>query len=552
MITDSVHALVAAALDVAAADGVVSIQERPEITFERPKRREHGDLATNVAMVVSRGQSSPREVAAALIERLPPSHLIESVDVAGPGFLNFHLSSAWLHDVVRRAADRTSGFGRQLVGARAKVNVEFVSANPTGPLNIVSGRHAAVGDALASLLEAIGCEVTREYYFNDAGTQVVTFARSIAHHYMKQFGHDVAFPEAGYTGDDVAALALEIAEEEGESLTLLPEEERIEKLRAICADKVMRQTHATLERFGTHFDVFFQERDLYESDAIEEGLSELHTRGHTEERDGATWFLSSRFGDDKDRVLVRSDGRPTYLAADVAYMRNKFERGFERLLYVLGPDHHGTIARMRALAEALGHDRDAVEIPIVQLVSIARGGEALKGSKRAGIYVKLDDLIDEVGVDAARYIFLTRSIDAPLEFDIELAKEQAPENPVFYVQYAHARMSSILRKAREQGISDEVSSAPLELLDHPSEDELMRKLEAYEEEVLEAAQRRAPQRMSRYVEELASTFSAFYRDCQVVSEDAELSHARLTLCRATSRVVADGLALLGVGAPEQM
>jgi arginyl-tRNA synthetase len=315
---------------------------------------------------------------------------------------------------------------------------------------------------------------------------------------------------------------------------------------------MLEQIQSSLERFGTTFDVWTSERSVVGDGKLEAGIEELVRLGVTERREGALWFLSSRFGDDKDRVLVRSNGVPTYLASDVAYMRNKIARGFDKLIYVLGSDHHGTISRLRALADALGFGRDAIEIPIVQIVTLSRGGEKMKASKRAGILIPLDELVDEVGVDAARYTFLTRSMDAPLDFDIDLVKEQAPENPVFYVQYAHARISSILRRAGEQGVTANPSEAPLELLEGDAEKELMRKLASYEETVPEAARARAPQRIARYLEELASIFSSFYRDSKVVTDDPHLTQARLGLCIATQRVLASGLGLLCVSAPTRM
>lgn len=552
MIVDSLSELVHAALRDAESDGVLEASDSPTVEFERPKRKEHGDFATNIALVVARGTGSPRDIAQALIERLPRSELLQSVEVAGPGFLNFRLSASWLHEAVRRAADESSGFGRHSVGAGTAVNIEFVSANPTGPLNVVSGRHAAVGDAMARLLEAIGCGVTREFYVNDAGRQMLLFARSLEFHYLQHFGVAATFPDDGYKGDYVREVAKRIADEIGDRLVGASEEERLGTIRTTGLAYEIAHMRATLECFGTHFDVWSFEKSLHDSDAVARAIAELEKRRYVEERDGAKWFLSSKLGDDKDRVIVRATGDPTYLAADAAYLLDKFARGFDRLIYLWGADHHGTVARLLGIAEALGIERQRIQVLLVQIVTVSKGVETLKGSKRAGVYVELDELIDQVGVDAARYTFLTRSIDAPLEFDIELAKEQAPENPVYYVQYAHARICSILRKAGAEGIATDATNAPLDLLTHSSEDELMRKLASYEEVVLEAATALAPQRMPRFVEELASTFSAFYRDCQVVSEDPELSHARASLCVATRRVIADCLLLLGVRAPERM
>lgn len=550
MVTEQLADLVKAALTKAVADGVIDVAPEPQ--FEHPKRREHGDWATNVALVAGRGKGSPRDVAAALVERLPVSDLVESVEVAGPGFLNFRLSPRWLHDVVRLAADPEARFGWASHPKGVKVNVEYVSANPTGPVNVVSGRHAAVGDTIARLLRAAGYDVTAEYYINDAGRQLLLFGRSIEAHYLTHFGVETSVPDDGYQGDYVRELAVEIADEIGSRLVEVDEESRVEELTDRGLEHMVAHLKESLGRFGTTYDVWFSERTLHSTGAIQQGIETLRSKGYVEDRDGAVWFKASELGDDKDRVLVRANGMPTYLAADVAYLGNKFSRGFDRLIYLLGADHHGTIPRMKAAAEALGYDKDAVEIRLVQIVTLKRGDEVVKASKRGGVYVELDELVDEVGVDAARYTFLTRSMESPIDFDIEAVKQQAPENPVYYVQYAHARICSILRKAAEEGHEVDVTGADLSLLTHEAEDGLMRKIATYEEVIPEAAELRAPQRIARYVEELAATFSTFYRDCKVVSDDAELTKARLALCLATRSVIASGLSLLGVGAPESM
>lgn len=552
MITDELRDLVRDALESASSAGVITLSGAPTIELERPRRREHGDWSTNVALAAAREGANPRDVAQAIADRIDTSGVVASVEIAGPGFLNFKLAPTWLADVVRRAAREGARFGKTPPSDGEAVNVEFVSSNPTGPINVVNGRHAAVGDALARLFEATGHRVTREFYVNDAGRQIDLFARSVAARYLQSFGRDASIPEDGYHGEYLAGLAADIKDEVGGAYLDIPDEGRVEALRPLALERMLGSMRVTLERFGTSYDMWFSERKLHETGAIDRALERLAATGATYEKDGALWFRSSDFGDDKDRVLVRANGEPTYTAADLAYLLDKFERGFDRLVYLWGADHHGTVARLLAAAEALGYDRTRVEVPLVQIVTLSRGGDAVKASKRAGVIVPLDDLIDEVGADAARYTFLTRSIDSPLEFDIALAKQQAPENPVYYVQYAHARICSILRKAEEEGHAFDPSSAPLELLEHDSEDELMRKLAAYDEVLPEACAFRAPQRITRYAEELAATFSAFYRDCRVITDDAGLTAARLALCVATRAAIASTLDVLGVSAPERM
>lgn len=552
MVTDSLARLVGLALESARADGLLGSDPLPEPLFERPKRREHGDWATNIALVAAKGRGNPRDIAAAIKERLPASDLVSDVEIAGPGFLNFRLSEAWLHDVVRRAADAESGFGLAEAGSKGRMNVEFVSANPTGPINVVSGRHAAAGDAIASLLEAAGYQVTREYYINDAGRQIRLFAESLAARYLREHGRDAELPEDGYQGEYLVDLAKEISAEVGERYVDAEFEERVTAMRELGLARMLSGIRSSLERFGTTFDVWFSEQTLHDSGAVEASIERLQKDGFIEKRDGALFFLATQFGDDKDRVVVRADGEPTYFASDLAYVQDKFERGFDHLIYLWGADHHGSVSRFLGAVEAMGMKREAVEVRLVQIVALLSGGETVKASKRAGAIVPLDELVDDVGKDAVRYMMLSRSYEGPLDFDIALAKEQAPENPVFYVQYAHARICSILRKAAAAGLDPSDAGAELGRLVHESEDELMRKLASFEEVIPDAAELRAPQRLTRYIEELASTFSSFYRDCHVLTEDRPLSSARMMLCIATRNVIARSLGLLGVSAPEEM
>lgn len=550
MITEDLAELVRAALAAAAEDGLVSYDQTPEPSFEHPRNVEHGDWSTNIALVASGGKR-PRDIAEGLKERLPASQWVERVEVAGPGFLNFYLSPVWLHDVVRRALDPAAAFGHTTEGAGTNVNVEYVSANPTGPVNVVSGRHAAVGDAIANLLAANGYDVTREFYVNDTGRQIYLFARSLEARYLQQLGRDAEVPGDGYQGEYLVGLAIELVSEVGDAYVHFDEFGSDDRFVSWGLPRMLERMKASLERFGTVFDTWFSELTLHGGGEVEKVIQTLTDRGLTFDSENALWFRSSNFGDDKDRVLIRANGEPTYLAGDAPYLANKFGRGFDRLIYLWGADHHGTVSRVLAVAEALGFRREDVEIRLVQIVTLVRGGDAVKASKRLGILVPLDELVDEVGKDAARYTFLTRSMESPLEFDIELAKEQAPENPVFYVQYAHARICSILRKGKEEEVEPREGAA-LDRLTHPSELTLMRKLASYEELIPEAARLRSPQRVTRYLGELASTFSAFYRDAKVITDDAELTNARLTLCLAVRAILADALGILGVTAPERM
>ncbi|HVF53845.1 MAG TPA: arginine--tRNA ligase [Actinomycetota bacterium] len=578
MITDQLRALVEHALEKALQAGVIDIETPTTIQLERPRRSEHGDWSTNVALGAAAGKGDPRAVAQKLAEFIGESPLLASVEVAGPGFLNFRLAPAWLHDVVTRAVT-SDDFGRSDLGEGRKINVEYVSANPTGPINVVSGRYAAVGDTISALLEATGHEVVRECYLNDAGRQVLLFGYSIAARYLQLHGVESDVPEDGYQGDYVMDIARTIKDENAGAFMEMDELERAQRFLAIGLESMIQQMKASLERFGTTFDVWFNETGLHSSGRVEAAVHALGEKGMTELRDGALWFRSSELGDDKDRVLRRSSGEATYLAADAAYLVEKFERGFDHLIYIWGSDHHGTVARLLAAAEALDLGRERVEVLLGQVVTLVSKGETVKSSKRAGQIVELDTLVDEVGADAARYTFLTRSLDVPLEFDIELASQQAPENPVYYVQYAHARICSILRKAQGEGLGVEVGGGvdvgsavqvgagghesgearaaeggrvDLSILVHPSEEALMRKLASFEEIVPEAAAARSPQKICRFVEELASTFSGFYRDCKVVSDDAALTAARIELCVATRNVIRIGLRLLGVNAPQTM
>jgi arginyl-tRNA synthetase len=502
-------------------------------TLERPKKAGFGDYSTNAAMLLApRLGAPPREIAeklgAALQERL--GDRVEKVEIAGPGFVNVFLADAWYTAAaahVLAAAD----WGAGTASEAERIVIEFVSANPTGPVTAASGRHAAYGDALARLLEFAGHDVSREYYFNDAGGQLIRLGESIR---ARARGEPV--PEDGYPGDYVAELAAEIdgaAERDAEDLAFAGGQLMIERIKA------------TLERFGVTYDTWFSERTLHEG-AIERAFDLVSA--HTYRSEGALWLRTSEFGDDQDRVILKSDGVPTYFAADVAYVENKVERGFQRQITPLGADHHGYVPRFKAALAVLGGDPDKLEIPLLQFVHIVESGKRASMSKRRGEFVTLDDLVDEIGVDATRYFLLQRSHDSTIDLDLELAVKESPENPVYYVQYAHARIASILRKAGDRKV--EVSG---DLALHPSERDLIKKLLAFPAEAAEAAERRAPHRIAVYALELAQTFTAFYRDCKVVGAEPQAVEAfRLALSVATKRTLARSLGLLGVSAPDSM
>jgi arginyl-tRNA synthetase len=529
----------------AAAGGLAnggSPRSRP--TLERPKQAGHGDYATNAALVLAPVVGAkPRDVAEQLGDALRASlgEALDRVEVAGPGFLNLFLTDGWYAGAVDWVLAAGDEFGALTPDTPERVNLEFVSANPTGPLTAASGRHAAFGDALGRILTAAGHNVDREYYFNDAGGQVRRLGASIG---ARARGEEP--PEDGYQGDYVKDLAEQIpgaAEMDVDALTALGVELMVAKIRA------------TLDAYRVHFDRWFTERTLHDGSpsAIDRALARLEEEGHLYRSDGALWLRTTTFGDDKDRVLIRSSGEPTYFAADVAYHEEKLERGYDRLINVLGSDHHGYVSRMKAAMATLGVDPDRLEIPLLQFVHIVEGDARASMSKRRGDFISLDELIGEIGVDATRWFMLSRSHDSTVDLDLELAKQQSSENPVYYVQYAHARIHSVLAKAGEERVAAALgrTAHPDEL--HESERELVRKLLAYPEEIAEAADRRGPHRIAAYALELAQTFTAFYRDCQVVGSTPEsVEDLRLRLCVVTQRTIASALDLLGVGAPDTM
>jgi arginyl-tRNA synthetase len=543
------------ALARAAAAGALALDPDgvPEPALERPRLAEHGDWATNVAMVLAKAaKAAPRAVAEAMVAHLEPPDWVEAVEVAGPGFVNVRLAHRWFEDLVRQVLAAGEGFGRVDLGGRTRVNVEFISANPTGPLTVGNARGAALGDSLASLLAATGHRVQREYYFNDANLQIDLFGASVEAAYLARLGRPAQPPENGYRGAYVDELAAALERERGAALAELDQVERRKLVTEWAVRRMLAAIRRTVERFGVHFDVWFSEQTLHASGAIDAAVTRLRELGVIDDREGAVWLRSSQFGDDKDRPLIRSTGAPTYFGADAAYYLDKRRRA-DRLLFVLGADHHGYAPRMRALARAFGDPDGTVEVLLYQLVNLVSGGEPVRMSKRAGDLVTVDDLLDEVGNDAARFEVLRYAADTPIEFDIAAVKRQSMDNPVYYVQYAHARIASLIRQAAEVGFTAAPpEDADLGLLVHPTEEALLRRLAGYEELVVLAARQRAPHRLTRYAEELAAAFHRFYGECRVITDDAALSSARWWLCMATRQVLANTLGILGVTAPERM
>jgi len=523
------------------------------IELERPKIDAHGDWSTNIAMrLASVDKKKPRQIAQDIWERLTfDSDLIEKVDIAGSGFINFYLGWGYYRQALKNIIDQNEEYGRSDWGKGIRTQIEFVSANPTGPLNVVSARAAAVGDIMANLYNAVGFQTDREYYINDAGRQVRLLGASVSSCYMSLFNQQEEFPEDGYHGDYIKDLANEIVEERGDEFVPLSIEERHQQLSQVALEKMISLHKMDMENYRVHFQTWFLESRLRESNEHLDVLNDLEKKGYTYEQDGAIWFRSEQFGDEKDRVLMTTEGEPTYFLVDIAYHRNKFQRGYEKLYDIWGPDHHGYISRMKAAIQAMGYPKDSFDVEIVQQVNLLRGGEVVKMSKRAGKIIEMQEVIDEVGVDAARFFFVNRKCSSHLDFDIDLAKKQSEENPVYYVQYAHARVFNIIKFAEEQGLTID-ESIDLNLLDNDEEKQLIRKLLQFPEVISKAAQFWEPHRLTNYLQELAATFHHFYHIHRVVTDDIPLSKARLLLCRGSQIVFANGLEILNITAPERM
>jgi arginyl-tRNA synthetase len=535
------------------AAGDLASAETPVFQIDQPKQRDHGDWTTNVAMVIQkRERKPPRVIAEKIVEHLPQREWIKKVEIAGPGFINFFLSNVWLHETVARVLDAGPTFGSTDEGRGTSVNVEFVSINPTGPLHIGSARNAALGDCIARLLEFNEYDVTREYYFNDAGGQMTNFGLSVAARYLELLDVEAKIPDDGYQGAYVIDYARRILEEDGDRYKDLPFDELGEVMRERAVPLVKGTIKESLDRFRVHMDVWFNERDLYESGKVVEAIDRLDELGYVYENEGAKWLRATELGDSRDRVLVRSVGakQPTYLVPDFAYHLDKASRA-DQLIVVLGADHHAHEKSLKAGMQVLGVAPERIDVLIYQWVKMLRSGEELSMSKRAGTFVTLDEFIDEVGVDAARYTLAAMAAEHTLNFDIEVIKQQTMENPVYYVQYGHARIAGLLRHAQEQGAPVD-GDVRWEELHEEAEIELMREIADFEEVVQVATLQRAPYRIAKYAEELARRFHRFYTDCRVVTEDESLTRARLALSQATKQVLANALGLLGVEAPERM
>ena len=535
----------------AIAAGVVKDGTLPEVQLTVPPKKEFGDFASNFAMQSARAlRCNPRVLAQYIVENLDCPY-VKKAEIAGPGFINFYLNPGWVYDMLARIVEAGENYGNLPKASDEKIQLEYVSANPTGPLHVGHGRGAAVGSALANLLKAAGYDVEQEYYINDAGNQMNNLARSVNARYLELLGKEIEFPEDGYHGHDIIDTAQRIINKYGDRFLQMEEAERLEEFKTIAYQEKLAALKEDLERFNVRFDVWFSEKTLHEANKIKEACEILLEKGYMYEQDGALWLKSTAFGDDKDRVVIRDNGVPTYFAADIAYHANKFGRGFDRVINLWGADHHGYIARMKAAMQCMGYQPEQLEILILQMVRLLRDGQEVKRSKRTGQSVTLNELIDEVGTDAARFFFVMRSIDSQLDFDLDLAKKKSNDNPVFYVQYAHARICSIMRQVAEAGIKVQ-GKGDYKLLTEPVEVDLIKKLGEYPEMLATAAKERAVQQVAHYVYELAGLFHSAYNQCRILGVNEELQQARLAMVMAVGHVVRHALSILGVSAPEKM
>lgn len=527
--------------------------EPMEIHLESPKDKANGDYATNIAMQLTRiAKKAPRAIAEAIVKNLDKeSANIEKVEIAGPGFINITIKKDYLLDVVKTVLEQKEDYGRTNSGAGERIQVEFVSANPTGDLHLGHARGSSVGDSLCNVLDLAGYDVSREYYINDAGNQINNLALSIEARYFEELGKGDSMPEDGYRGQDIKDIAEDLVKEHGDKFVAMTHEERFEAFRKHGLKVELAKLQKDLADFRVEFDVWYPESSLYENGKIDKALAKLRENGHVYEEDGATWFRSTAFGDDKDRVLIKNDGSYTYLTPDIAYHEDKLQRGFDKLINIWGADHHGYIPRMKAAIEALGYDRDTLEVNIVQMVQLYKDGEKMKMSKRTGKAVTMRELVELVGLDAVRYFFAMRSGDSHMDFDLDLAVSQSNENPVYYSQYAHARICSIVRQAEEQGFT--ASTDHLELLSSEKEVDVLKKIGDFPKVVADAAKLRAPHRITTYIQDLASNFHSFYNANKVLdATNEDLTRARLALITAVRTTIANALKVIGVSAPDKM
>ncbi|HEC2158431.1 arginine--tRNA ligase [Staphylococcus delphini] len=528
------------------------VESIPEIKIEIPKDTKNGDYATNIAMVLTKlAKRNPREIAQLIVDHLDTEAAhVKKIDIAGPGFINFYLDSSYLNAVIDQALEQDTQFGRVAESKNEKILVEYVSANPTGDLHIGHARNAAVGDTLCNILDAAGYDVTREYYINDAGNQITNLAKSIEARYLQHLGQKADMPADGYHGQDIKNIGADLAEKQP-NLMDLSDDERLKTFRQLGVDYEMAKLKQDLADFNIHFDNWFSETSLYEKGEIKAVLERMKDNGYTYEQDGATWLRTTDFKDDKDRVLIKKDGTYTYFLPDIAYHYDKFQRGNDKLINLFGADHHGYINRLKASLETFGVDSDRLEIQIMQMVRLMQDGEEVKMSKRTGNAITLREIMDEVGIDAARYFLTMRSADTHFDFDMALAKEQSQDNPVYYAQYAHARICSILRQAEAQGYQVE-KGADYQTITNDKAIELLKKVAEFEPMIEGAAEARAPHRVTNYIQDLAAHFHKFYNAEKVLTEDQAKTKAHLALIDAVRITLRNALQLVGVTAPEQM
>ncbi|MCG7420556.1 arginine--tRNA ligase [Macrococcus epidermidis] len=528
------------------------VTEVPEIKIEIPKDTKNGDYATNIAMVLTKlAKKNPREIAQAIVDHLDVKKAdVTKIDIAGPGFINFYMDNAYLTGIIMEALNKKDNFGKAEQPKNEKILVEYVSANPTGSLHIGHARNAAVGDTLCNVLSAAGYDVLREYYINDAGKQIENLAYSIEARYFQALGQEMALPEDGYHGKDIIEIGKKLAEDHPEYKDA-DNDERIKAFRKLGLDYEMDKLKKDLTEFNVHFDNWFSETSLYENKEIDKALDKMRENGYLFEEDGATWLRTTEFGDDKDRVLIKKDGSYTYFLPDIAYHYDKIERGYDTLINLFGADHHGYINRLKASLETFGTDSNRLEIQVMQMVRLLQDGQEVKMSKRTGNAITLRDIMDEVGIDAARYFLTMRSPDSHFDFDMELAKSESSDNPVYYAQYAHARICSILRQAAENGITPS-TDADFSLITNDKAFELLKRIADFETVIEQAAEARAPHRITNYIQDLAAHFHKFYNAEKVLTDNLEKSKAHVALIEAARITLHNALTLIGVSSPEKM